>query len=61
MRLGDRLKELRDKLAGRVGQGTDKTARDDTDCSAAPGANKPQPMSMSEADLDAAGFPEQLR
>jgi hypothetical protein len=61
MGLGDRFKQLRDKLGDRVRQSTQKVARDDTDSSAAPGVNKPEPMSASEADLDAAGFPEDLR
>lgn len=59
MGLGDGLKTLR----GMIGKTLDKVlgARPDADSAAAPGAGHPPPMSLAEADQDAAGFPPELR
>jgi hypothetical protein len=61
MGLGDTLKQLVQKLSGRVAQTGDETPRDDTDSAAAPGVNRPpDPVSAAAADTAAAGFPEEL-
>jgi hypothetical protein len=62
MGLGDRFKELLDRLGGRAGRALDELERDDTDSAAAPIVNNPPDLiSASEADLDGAGFPPELR
>jgi hypothetical protein len=58
----DTLKDLREKLGGRVRRDPDKVRRDETDSAAAPIAtNPPDLISASEADIDRAGFPPELR
>jgi hypothetical protein len=62
MRPSDRLKALRDKLDSETRHDPDQVQRDDTDSSAASIANRPpDSISASVADLDAAGFPPDLR
>lgn len=61
MGLGDRLKDLRDKLANRTRHDGDAAAADQDDSAAAPAAHNPlNPVSASAADEDAAGFPSDL-
>lgn len=62
MRLLDRLKALRDTLESKTARDPDKVQRDKTDSSAAPIVDMaPDSISASVADLDAAGFPPNLR